>query len=45
MKLGMEIVRLAGVAGSTLAKQSVRKHLEDGTAFKEIVEYQGGGVR
>ena len=46
MKLGMEIVRLAGVAGSTLsAKQTVRKHLEDGTAlekFKEIVEYQGG---
>lgn len=46
MKLGMEIVRLAGVAGSTLsAKQTVRKHLEDGTAlekFKEIIEYQGG---
>ncbi len=46
MKLGMEIVRLAGVAGSTLsAKQTVRKHLEDGTALeklKEVVEYQGG---
>ena len=45
MKLGMEIVRLAGVAGSTLsAKQTVRKHLEDGTAlqkFKDIIEYQG----
>lgn len=49
MKLGMEIVRLAGVAGSTLsAKQTVRKHLEDGTAlekFKEIVEYQGGNSK
>ncbi len=46
MKLGMEIVRLAGVAGSTLsAKQTVRKHLEDGSALaklKEIVEAQGG---
>ena len=49
MKLGMEIVRLAGVAGSTLsAKQTVRKHLEDGTAlqkFKDVVEYQGGDIR
>ena len=49
MKLGMEIVRLAGVAGSTLsAKQTVRKHLEDGSAlqkFKDVVEYQGGDVR
>ena len=46
MKLGMEIVRLAGVAGSTLsAKQTVRKHLEDGSALeklKDVVEYQGG---
>jgi len=46
MKLGMEIVRLAGVAGSTLsAKQTVRKHLEDGSAlekFKDVIEYQGG---
>jgi pyrimidine-nucleoside phosphorylase len=46
MKLGMEIVRLAGVAGSTLsAKQTVRKHLEDGSALqklKDIVEAQGG---
>ncbi len=49
MKLGMEIVRLAGVAGSTLsAKQTVRKHLEDGTAlekFKEVIEYQGGNSK
>jgi len=49
MKLGMEIVRLAGVAGSTLsAKQTVRKHLEDGSAlqkFKDIVEYQGGDTK
>ncbi|MAC86314.1 MAG: hypothetical protein CMC94_05135 [Flavobacteriales bacterium] len=49
MKLGMEIVRLAGVAGSTLsAKQTVRKHLEDGNAlqkFKDVVEYQGGDTR
>ena len=46
MKLGMEIVRLAGVAGSTLsAKQTVRRHLEDGSAlekFKQMVEAQGG---
>jgi pyrimidine-nucleoside phosphorylase len=46
MKLGMEIVRLAGVAGSTLsAKQTVRKALDEGTALqklKDIVEYQGG---
>ena len=46
LKLGMEIVRLAGVAGSTLsAKQTVQRHLEDGTALaklKEIVKAQGG---
>ena len=37
MKLGMEIVRLAGVAGSTLsAKQTVRKHLEDGSALEKF---------
>ena len=46
MKLGMEIVRLAGVAGSTLsAKQTVRKAIDEGTALqklKDIVEYQGG---
>jgi pyrimidine-nucleoside phosphorylase len=46
LKLGMEIVRLAGVAGSTLsAKQTVQRHLEDGSALaklKEIVKAQGG---
>ena len=47
-KLGMEIVRLAGVAGSTLsAKQTVQRHLEDGSAFekfKEMVKMQGGNT-
>jgi pyrimidine-nucleoside phosphorylase len=46
LRLGMEMVRLAGVAGSTLsAKQMVRKHLTDGIAFvklREMVEAQGG---
>lgn len=46
LKLGMEIVRLAGVAGSTLsAKQTVQRHIEDGSALeklKEIVAAQGG---
>ncbi|MFP4166179.1 MAG: thymidine phosphorylase [Opitutales bacterium] len=46
LKLGMEVVRLAGVAGSTLsAKQTVQRHLEDGSAFekfKEMVKAQGG---
>jgi len=46
LKLGMEIVRLAGVAGSTLsAKQTVQKALKNGTAlekFKEMVKAQGG---
>jgi pyrimidine-nucleoside phosphorylase len=46
LKLGMEIVRLAGVAGSTLsAKQTVQRHLTDGTAlqkFKDLVKAQGG---
>ena len=46
LKLGMEIVRLAGVAGSTLsAKQTVQRHLRDGSAldkFKEMIEAQGG---
>ncbi len=46
LKLGMEIVRLAGVAGSTLsAKQTVQRHLKDGSAlekFKEMVAAQGG---
>jgi pyrimidine-nucleoside phosphorylase len=45
-KLGMEIVRLAGVAGSTLsAKQTVQRHLEDGSAFEKfklMVKVQGG---
>ena len=48
LKLGMEIVRLAGVAGSTLsAKQTVQRHLVDGTAlakFKDLVKAQGGDV-
>src|SRR4051812_31327755 len=42
----MEIVRLAGVAGSTLsAKQTVQRHLTDGSAlekFKDLVKAQGG---
>jgi pyrimidine-nucleoside phosphorylase len=46
LRLGMEMVRLAGVAGSTLsAKQMVRRHLTDGTALnklKELIEAQGG---
>ena len=46
LKLGMEIVRLAGVAGSTLsAKQTVQRALTEGTAFekfKEMVAAQGG---
>ena len=46
LKLGMEIVRLAGVAGSTLsAKQTVHRHLKDGSAlqkFKDMIEAQGG---
>jgi pyrimidine-nucleoside phosphorylase len=48
LKMGMEIVRLAGVAGSTLsAKQTVEKHLGDGSAFakfKEMVAAQGGNT-
>ena len=46
LKLGMEVVRLAGVAGSTLsAKQTVERHLSDGSAFesfKKIIAAQGG---
>ena len=46
LKLGMEIVRLAGVAGSTLsAKQTVQKQLQNGKAFnkfKEMIGSQGG---
>lgn len=45
-KLGMEMVRLAGVAGSTLAaKQTIEKVLKDGSAlkkFREMVVAQGG---
>ncbi len=48
LKLGMEVVRLSGVAGSTLsAKQTVQRHLKDGSAlskFKEMVGAQGGDV-
>lgn len=46
LKLGMEVVRLAGVAGSTLsAKQTIQKHIKDGSAlekFKELIKAQGG---
>lgn len=46
LKLGMEIVRLAGVAGSTLsAKQTVLRALKEGSAFekfKEMIAAQGG---
>lgn len=49
LKLGMEIVRLAGVAGSTLsAKQTVLSHLKDGSAFekfKDMVAAQGGDTK
>ncbi len=48
LKLGMEILRLAGVAGSTLsAKQSVERVIEDGSAYKkflEMVRAQGGNA-
>lgn len=48
LKLGMEIVRLAGVAGSTLsAKQTVERALNEGKAFekfKEMVKAQGGDI-
>lgn len=48
LKLGMEIVRLAGVAGSTLsAKQTVQRCLKDGSAlekFREMVASQGGST-
>jgi pyrimidine-nucleoside phosphorylase len=49
LKLGMEVVRISGVAGSTLsAKQTVQRHLEDGSAlakFRDMVEAQGGDPR
>ncbi|PWM32907.1 MAG: thymidine phosphorylase, partial [Verrucomicrobia bacterium] len=48
LKLGMEILRLAGVAGSTLsAKQSVERAIEDGSAYRkflEMVRAQGGNA-
>lgn len=48
LKLGMEMVRLSGVSGSTLsAKQMILRHLNDGSAlnkFKEMVAAQGGDV-
>lgn len=48
LKLGMEILRLAGVAGSTLsAKQSVERAIEDGSALKkfmEMIKAQGGSA-
>ena len=48
LKMGMEVVRLAGVAGSTLsAKQMVLKHLKNGSAlvkFREMIAIQGGDV-
>ena len=48
LKLGMEILRLAGVAGSTLsAKQSVERVIEDGSAYKkflEMIKAQGGAA-
>ena len=48
LKLGMEVLRLAGVAGSTLsAKQSVERVIEDGSAYKkflEMVKAQGGAA-
>ncbi|MDR3144266.1 MAG: thymidine phosphorylase [Puniceicoccales bacterium] len=46
LRIGMEIIRLAGVAGSTLsAKQMIIKKLSDGSAlgkFKEMIAEQGG---
>ncbi|MDR1890556.1 MAG: thymidine phosphorylase [Puniceicoccales bacterium] len=46
MRVGMELIRLAGVAGSTLsAKQLIVKKLSDGSAlnkFKELIAEQGG---
>ena len=47
-RLGMEIVRQAGVAGSTLAsKQAVERVIKDGTAYQkflEMVKAQGGSA-
>lgn len=48
LRLGMEIVRLAGVAGSTLsARQAVESRLKDGSAldvFKQMIKAQGGDI-
>jgi len=48
LKIGMEVVRLAGVAGSTLsAKQTILKHLKDGSAlqkFKQMLQEQGADI-
>lgn len=48
LKLGMEILRLAGVAGSTLsAKQAVERTIEDGSAYRKLLEMikaQGGSA-
>ncbi|MDR1435640.1 MAG: thymidine phosphorylase [Puniceicoccales bacterium] len=48
LRIGMEVVRLAGVAGSTLsAKQMVQRSLSSGDAlreFKKIIAGQGGDV-
>lgn len=48
IKLGMEMVRLSGVCGSTLsAKKTVTEHLNDGSAFetfKAMVKAQGGDI-
>ena len=48
LKLGMEVLRLAGVAGSTLsAKQAVERVIEDGSAyakFMDMVKAQGGSA-
>ncbi|MDR1438119.1 MAG: thymidine phosphorylase [Puniceicoccales bacterium] len=48
LRTGMEVVRIAGVAGSTLsAKQMVQRSISSGAAFekfKQIIAAQGGDV-
>ena len=46
LRVGMELIRLAGVAGSTLsAKQLIIKKLSDGSALnKEMIAAQGGDI-
>ncbi|MDR0428458.1 MAG: thymidine phosphorylase, partial [Puniceicoccales bacterium] len=48
LRMGMEVVRIAGVAGSTLsAKQMIQRSISSGAAFKkfkEIIGAQGGDV-